>query len=40
MDEMEDYEELIYLALVVLKIVHWFVHTERLKSEVKIAYIV
>ena len=39
MDEMEENEEPTYLALVDLKLVHWFVHTERLKSEVKIAYI-
>ena len=39
MDEMEENEELIYLALADLKIVHWFIHTERLNSEVKIAYI-
>ena len=37
MDEMEEKEEMIYLALADLKIVHWFVHTERLKLEVKIA---
>ena len=35
MDEMEEYEELAYLALADLKIVHWFVHIERLKSEGK-----
>ena len=39
MDEMEEHEELNYLALADLKFIHWFVHTERLKSEVKIAYI-
>ena len=39
MDEMEEYEELTYLALAVLKIVHWFVHTDKLKLEVKISYI-
>ena len=39
MDEMEEYQELIYLALADLKIVRYFVHTERLKSEVKISYI-
>ena len=39
MVEMEENEELAYLALAELKIVHWFVHTEWLKSEVKIAYI-
>ena len=37
MDEMEENEELAYLALADLKIIHWFVHTE--KSEVKFAYI-
>ena len=39
MVEIEENEEKAYLALVELKIVHWFFHTERLKSEVKIAYI-
>ena len=39
MDEMEENEELIYLALADLKIVHWFVHTERLKPKVKMGYI-
>ena len=39
MDEVEEHEEMTYLALVDLKIVLWFVHTERLNSEVKIAYI-
>ena len=39
MVEMEENEELAYLALVVSKIVHWFVHIEQFKSEVKIAYI-
>ena len=39
MDEMEENEELTYLELADLKIVHWFFHTERLNSEVKIAYI-
>ena len=39
MDEMEEYEELTHLELADLKIVHWFVHSEQLKSEVKIAYI-
>ena len=39
MDEIEENEELAYLALAVSKIVHWYVHTNRLKSEVKIAYI-
>ena len=39
MVEMEENEELAYLALVELKIVHWFVHTKRLKSQVKITYI-
>ena len=35
MDEMEENEELTYLALADLKIVHCFVHTEKLKSEVQ-----
>ena len=39
LDEMKEHEELIYLALVDLKIVHWFVHTERLKADVKKFYI-
>ena len=39
MDEFEEYEELTYLELVALKIVHWFVHTEQLKVEVKLVYI-
>ena len=39
MDEMEEYEDLTYLALADSKIVHWFFHTERLNSEVKFAYI-
>ena len=37
MDEMEENEELTYLEIADLKIVHWFVHTEQLKSEVKIS---
>ena len=39
MDEMEENDQLTYLALADLKIIHSFVHTEWLKSEVKIAYI-
>ena len=38
-DEMEENEELTYVALADLKIVDWFVHTEWLNSEVKISYI-
>ena len=36
---MKEHEELVYLALTDFKIVHWFVHTERLKIEVKFIYI-
>ena len=36
---MEKQGNLAYLALAELKIIHWFFHTERLKSEVKISYI-
>ena len=36
---MEEQGELAYLELTESKIIHWFVHTGRLKSEVKIAYI-
>ena len=39
MVEMEENEELAHLALAESKIVHWFVQTERLNLEVKIAYI-
>ena len=36
---MKEREEMTYLALTDLKIVYWFFHIERLKSEVKISYI-
>ena len=38
-DEIKEHEDMIYLALVDLKIVHWFVHTKQLKAGVKLVYI-
>ena len=39
LDEMKEHDELIYLTLADLKIVHWVAHTEQLKAEVKLVYI-